>query len=110
MSKVKVRKSKYVQDEELGSINGIQKLKQVAETEDDYKDILKDAKITRVANKGDNFITQTTEHSVADIEVDWDSIVYKYMYNEEEHYSNFLFNNPVEIIYPQIKNNDTATA
>lgn len=110
MSKPKIRKSKYVQDQELGSIDGIQSLKQVAETEEDFKDILKDAKITRVANKGDNFITQTTEYSVGDIELDWDSIVYKYVYNDEEFFSNFKFNNPVEVIYPQINNNDTATA
>ena len=100
----KVRKSKYVQDKELGSLNGVQSLTQVAEDEESYKDILKDAKITRVANKGDNFITQTTEHTVLDIEPDYDYPVYKYVYNGEEFFSNFKFANYVEIVNPNTIN------
>jgi hypothetical protein len=109
MQKIKIRKSKYVEDKQLKNLNGVKSLTQVAETEEDFNDIIKEAKITRVANKGDNFITQTTEHNVVDIEVDWDSIVYKYLYNGEEFFSNFLFNNPVETIYPQINDNAAAT-
>jgi len=100
----KVKKAKYQYDSEL------KKVKQVAETQEAFDNILKDAKVTRVANKGDKFITQTINFSVAEIEVDWDSIVYKYIFEGEEHFSNFKFNNPVETILPKINPNDTATA
>ena len=106
----KQRKSKYVIDKELGSIKDVKSIKQVAEDQEAYDDILKDAVITRVANKGDNYITQTIVYNVKEIEVDWDSIVYKYIHDGEEHFSNFKFNNPVETIYPQINKDDTATA
>ncbi len=105
----KQRKSKYVVDNELGSIKDVKSIKQVVEDEETYNDILKDAVITRVANKGDNYITQTIMYNVNEIEVDWDSIVYKYIHAGEEHFSNFKFNNPVETIYPQINKDDTAT-
>lgn len=97
-------KKKYKYSDEL------KKTVRVAESESEYKDILKDAVITRVANKGDKYIKQTTKYDITEIEVDWDSIVYKYIYEGEEHFSNFLFNNPVETIYPQIDPNATATA
>jgi hypothetical protein len=106
----KQRKAKFVIDQELGSIKDIKSIKQVAEDQEAYDDILKDAVITRVANKGDNYITQTISYNVSEIELDWDSIVYKYIYNGEEHFSNFKFNNPVETILPQINKDDTATA
>jgi hypothetical protein len=106
----KQRKSKFVVDKELGSIKDIKSIKQVAEDQEAYDDILKDAVITRVANKGDNYITQTISYSVNEIEVDWDSVVYKYIHNGDEYFSNFKFNNPVETILPQINKDDTATA
>jgi len=59
----KQRKAKFVIDQELGSIKDIKSIKQVAEDEEAYKDILKDAVITRVANKGDNYITQTITYN-----------------------------------------------
>jgi len=109
--KPKVRNIKYKVDNEIGQIQNVKSVKRVAETEEDYKDLLKEAKVTRVANKGDNFVTQNVTYNVGEIEVDWDSIVYKYIYNGEEHYSNFLFNNPVETIYPKLNNDgNTATA
>ena len=106
----KVRKGKFVTDSELVGIKDVTPLKQVVDTEKDYNDVLKDAVVTRVANKGDNYITQTISYNVSEIELDWDSIVYKYIYNGEEHFSNFKFNNPVETILPQINKDDTATA
>jgi hypothetical protein len=108
--KPKVRNIKYKVDSELAQVQNVKGLKRVAETEEDYKDLIKEAKIVRVANKGEDFITQNVTYNVMDIEVDWDNIVYKYIHNGEEHFSNFKFNNPVETIYPQINGDDTATA
>lgn len=105
-----VKKIKYAVDSELGQVQNVKSVKRIAETKEDYEDLLKDATITRVANKGDNYVTQTVSYKMQDIEVDWDSIVYKYIYNGEEHFSNFKFNNPVETIYPQINNDEPATA
>ena len=96
----KVKKAKYVHDSELSGIGGVSHLKQVAETEDQYKDILKDAVVTRVANKGDNFITQTTQYNVLEIEPDYDFPVYKYIVDGKEYFSNFQFANYVQIINP----------
>ena len=96
----KVKKAKYVHDSELSGIGGVRHLKQVAETEDQYKDILKDAVVTRVANKGDNFITQTTQYNVLEIEPDYDFPVYKYIVDGKEYFSNFQFANYVQIINP----------
>ena len=96
----KVKKAKYVHDSELSGIGGVSHLKQVAETEDQYKDILKDAVVTRVANKGDSFITQTTQYNVLEIEPDYDFPVYKYIVDGKEYFSNFQFANYVQIINP----------
>lgn len=106
----KQRNAKFVVDNELGSIKDIKSIKQIAEDKEAYNDILKDAVITRVANKGDNYITQTIVYNVSEIEVDWDSVVYKYIHDGEEHFSNFKFNNPVETILPQINKHDTASS
>jgi hypothetical protein len=104
MSKVKVRKSKYVVDEELGHIEGVNNVKQVAETEEAYNDILKDATITRVANKGDKFITENIAYNVLEIEADYDYPVYKYIYEGKEYFSNFKFANYIECVNPETIN------
>ena len=101
---MKTRKSKYVVDNEIGSINGVQALTQVAEDEESYKDILENATITRVANKGDKFVTETVTRNVLDIEADYDYPVYKYVYNGETFFSNFKFANYVEIVNPNTIN------
>lgn len=104
------KKAKYQFDKELMGIEDVSALKQVADDDEAYKDVIKDAKITRIANKGDNYITQRVNYDVQDIEVDWDSIVYKYEYEGEEHFSNFKFANPKEIIYPKFNKDESAQA
>jgi len=96
----KVKKAKYVSDKELSGLNNVSSLKTVAETEEDFNDILKDAVVTRTANKGDDFITQNTQYNILDIEVDYDFPVYKYIVDGKEYFSNFKFANYVEIINP----------
>ena len=100
----KLKKAKYVSDSELSGVAGVSHLKQVAATEEDYKDILKDAAITRVANKGDKYITETIAYNVLEIEADYDFPVYKYIYEGKEYFSNFKFANYVEIVNPQTIN------
>jgi hypothetical protein len=99
----KVKKAKYVHDSELSGVGGVSHLKQVAETEEQYKDILKDAVITRVANKGDNYITETIAYNVLEIEADYDFPVYKYIYEGKEYFSNFKFANG-ECVNPETIN------
>ena len=99
----KVKKGKYVHDSELSGVGGVSHLKQVVETEDQYKDILKDAVITRVANKGDNYITETIAYNVLEIEADYDFPVYKYIHEGKEYFSNFKFANG-ECVNPQTVN------
>jgi hypothetical protein len=99
----KVKKAKYVADSELSGIGGVNHLKQVVDTEEQYKDILKDAVVTRVANKGDNFITQNVAYNVLEIEADYDFPVYKYTYEGKEYFSNFKFANG-ECVNPEIIN------
>lgn len=99
----KVKKAKYVHDSELSGVGGVSHLKQVVETEDQYKDILKDAVITRVANKGDKFITETIAYNVLEIEADYDFPVYKYIYEGKEYFSNFKFANG-ECVNPETIN------
>ena len=100
----KIKKAKYVSDSELTGIDGVSYLKQVAETEEQYKDILKDATVTRIANKGDNFITQNTSYNVLEIEADYDYPVYKYIFEGKEYFSNFKFANYIEIVNPETIN------
>ena len=100
----KIKKAKYVSDSELSGINGVSYLKQVADTEEAYKDILKDAVVTRVANKGDKFITETIAYNVLDIEADYDFPVYKYIHEGKEYLSNFKFANYIECVNPQTIN------
>ena len=99
----KLKKAKYVSDSELSGVAGVSHLKQVAETEDQYKDILKDAVVTRVANKGDKFITETIAYNVLDIEADYDFPVYKYIHEGKEYFSNFKFANG-ECVNPETIN------
>ena len=99
----KIKKAKYVSDSELTGIDGVSYLKQVADTEEQYKDILKDAVITRVANKGDNYITETIAYNVLEIEADYDFPVYKYIYEGKEYFSNFKFANG-ECVNPETIN------
>jgi hypothetical protein len=99
----KVKKAKYVADSELSGIGGVSHLKQVADTKEAYNDILKDAVVTRVANKGDNFITQITAYNVLEIEADYDYPVYRYSFEGKEYFSNFKFANG-ECVNPQTIN------
>jgi len=99
----KLKKAKYVSDSELSGIGGVSHLKQVAATEEDYKDILKDAVITRVANKGDKYITETISYNVLEIEADYDFPVYKYIHEGKEYFSNFKFANG-ECVNPETIN------
>ena len=99
----KVKKGKYVHDSELSGVGGVSHLKQVVETEDQYKDILKDAVITRVANKGDNYITETIAYNVLEIEADYDFPVFRYIYEGKEYFSNFKFANG-ECVNPETIN------
>lgn len=98
------KKTKFIQDNELIGIGGVNPVKQVVETEKDYSDILKDATITRIANKGDKFITQNIAYSVLEIEADYDYPVYKYIHEGKEYFSNFKFANYVEIVNPETIN------
>jgi hypothetical protein len=100
----KVKKAKYVADSELSGIGGVSHLKQVAETKEAYDDILKDAVITRVANKGDKFVTETIAYNVLEIEADYDFPVYRYIHEGKEYFSNFKFANYIEIVNPQTVN------
>lgn len=100
----KVKKAKYVHDSELSGIGGVSHLKQVVDTEDQYKDILENATVTRVANKGDNFITQNTTYNILEIEADYDYPVYKYIYKDKEYFSNFKFANYIECVNPETIN------
>ena len=97
----KAKKGKYKYDNELG--------KTIREVES-MKDVEGEYVIERIAEKGTNYITQKTHYDVNEIEVDWNSIVYKYIYEGKEYFSNFKFANPVETIYPKLNNDDTATA
>lgn len=99
----KLKKAKYVSDSELSGVAGVSHLKQVAATEEDYKDILKDAVITRVANKGDKYITETIAYNVLEIEADYDFPVYRYMHEGKEYFSNFKFANG-ECVNPETIN------
>ena len=100
----KVKKAKYQSDAELSGIEGVSYLKQVAETKEAYDDILKDAVVTRVANKGDKYITETIAYNVLEIEADYDFPVYKYIHEGKEYFSNFKFANYVEIVNPETIN------
>lgn len=99
----KLKKAKYVSDGELLGIDGVSHLKQVAATQEDYKDILKDAVVTRVANKGDSYITETIAYNVLEIEADYDFPVYKYIHEGKEYFSNFKFANG-ECVNPETIN------
>ena len=99
----KVKKAKYVADSELSGVGGVSHLKQVAETKEAYDDILKDAVITRVANKGDKYITETITYNVLEIEADYDYPVFKYIFEGKEYFSNFKFANG-ECVNPQTIN------
>jgi hypothetical protein len=101
---VKKRNSKFVVDNELGSIKDVKSIKQVAEDKEAYEDILKNAVVTRVANKGDKFITETITYNVLEIEADPEFPIYKYIFEGKEYFSNFQFANYVEIINPQTIN------
>ena len=100
----KVKKAKYVSDSELSGVAGVSYLKQVVDTEEDYKDILKDAVITRVANKGDKYITETITYNILEIEADPEFPIYKYIFEGKEYFSNFKFANYIECINPQTIN------
>ena len=100
----KIKKAKYVSDSELSGIDGVSYLKQVVDTEEAYKDILKDAVVTRIANKGDSYITETIAYNVLDIEADYDFPVYKYIHEGKEYLSNFKFANYIECVNPQTIN------
>lgn len=100
----RAKKVQYVVDGELNGVPGLSNLKQVAKTEEDYKDILKDATITRIANKGDKYITENITYNVLEIEVDYDFPVYKYIFEGKEYFSNFKFANYVEIVNPETVN------
>jgi len=99
----KVKKAKYVADSELSGVGGVSHLKQVVETEEQYKDVLKDAVITRVANKGDKYITETITYNVLEIEADYDFPVFRYIYEGKEYFSNFKFANG-ECVNPETIN------
>lgn len=99
----KVKKAKYIHDSELSGVGGVSHLKQVAETKEAYDDILKDAVVTRIANKGDKFITQNTAYNVLEIEADYEFPVYKYIYEGKEYFSNFKFANG-ECVNPETIN------
>jgi hypothetical protein len=99
----KVKKAKYQSDSELTGIDGVSYIKQIVDTEEQYKDVLKDAVITRVANKGDKFITETIAYNVLEIEADYDFPVYKYIYEGKEYFSNFKFANG-ECVNPETIN------
>ena len=96
-------KKKFKYDEEL------KKTIRVADSEAEYKDILKDAVITRVANSGSMFIEQTTKYSVSDFEADPDFIIYEYEYDGVIYKSNFKYANPINIIYPTNYTDEPAT-
>ena len=100
----KVKKAKYVADSELSGVGGVSHLKQVADTKEAYDDILKDAVITRVANKGDKYITETITYNVLEIEADPEFPIYKYIFEGKEYFSNFKFANYIECINPQTIN------
>ena len=97
----KPKKVKYQSDTELTGLEGVKYLKQVVETEEDYKDLIKEYSVERVAKKGDNFITQNTNYNVLEIEPDYDFPVYKYIHEGKEYFSNLKFANPVEVINPK---------
>ena len=99
----KVKKVKYVHDSELSGVGGVSHLKQVVDTEDQYKDVLKDAVVTRVANKGDSYITETITYNVLEIEADYDFPVYRYVHEGKEYFSNFKFANG-ECVNPETIN------
>ena len=99
----KVNNTTYVHDSELSGVGGVSHLKQVVDTEDQYKDVLKDAVVTRVANKGDSYITETIAYNILDIEADYDYPVYKYLFEGKEYFSNFKFANG-ECVNPQTIN------
>ena len=100
----KPKKVKYQSDTELTGLEGVKYLKQVVETEEDYKDLIKEYSVERVAKKGDNFITQNTNYNVLEIEPDYDFPVYKYIHEGKEYFSNLKFANPVEVINPKTIN------
>ena len=100
----KPKKVKYQSDTELTGLEGVKYLKQVVETEEDYKDLIKEYSVERVAKKGDNFITQNTNYNVLEIEPDYDFPVYKYIHEGKEYFSNLKFANPIEVINPKTIN------
>lgn len=97
-------KSTLMFDNELQNIEGVRPIKTMATTQEDYNDLLKDATVTRVAKKGDNFITQNTLYNVLEIEADYDYPVYKYIFEGKEYFSNFKFANYIEIVNPETIN------
>jgi hypothetical protein len=97
-------KKKYQADAELTGLDGVKHLKQVVETEEDYKDLIKEYQVERIAKKGDNYITQNTNYNVTEIEPDYDFPVYKYIFEGKEYFSNLKFANPVEVINPKTIN------
>jgi hypothetical protein len=101
--KVKKRNSKFVVDNELSNIKNVKSIKQVAEDKEAYEDIIKDAVVTRVANKGDRFITETISYNVLEIEADYDFPVFRYIYEGKEYFSNFKFANG-ECVNPETIN------
>ena len=101
----KVKKAKYVSDSDLIGVEGVKSIKQVAETEEDYKNILEDAVITRTATSGSRLVEESVKYNVTDIEADYDFPVYKYVVDGKEYFSNFQFANYVDIINP-INNTD----
>lgn len=100
----KVKKAKYQSDTQLMGLGGVSYIKQIADTEEQYKDVLKDAVVSRIANKGDNFITQNVAYNVLEIEADYDFPVYKYIFDDKEYFSNFKFANYIEIVNPETIN------
>jgi hypothetical protein len=96
-------KSTLMFDKELEQVEGVKSIKTIVPDEEAYKDVLKDAVITRVANKGEKYITETIAYNVLEIEADYDFPVYKYIYEGKEYFSNFKFANG-ECVNPEIIN------
>ncbi len=101
----KVKKAKFVLDKELSGLDSVKPYKQIAETEEAYKNILEDAVITRTATSGSRLVEESVKYNVTDIEADYDFPVYKYVVDGKEYFSNFQFANYVDIINP-INNTD----
>ena len=97
-------KSTLMFDKELEQVEGVKSIKTIVSDEESYRDILKDATVTRITNKGDKFITQNIAYNVLEIEADYDFPVYKYIFEGKEYFSNFKFANYVEIVNPETIN------